>query len=195
MQRRHLVSRRSLVLLGVLMILASSPSWALAQHAIWETYNHAGMKAYQAGRYAEAEKLFTFALKAAEESGVQDQRLATSLNNLALVYKAQAKYDQAEPLYKRSLAIYEKALGPDHPHVATSLNNLAGLYRAQAKYDQAEPLYKRSLAIYEKALGPDHPHVTASLENYGTMLKAVKRDVEAEPLLRRAAQIREKRRQ
>src|SRR5271166_3060763 len=37
----------------------------------------------------------------------------------------------AEPLLKRSLAIYEKALGPDHPYVAGSLNNLAGLYQNQ----------------------------------------------------------------
>ncbi len=36
----------------------------------------------------------------------------------------------AEPLYKRALAIWEKALGPEHPHVAASLNNLAELYRA-----------------------------------------------------------------
>lgn len=30
----------------------------------------------------------------------------------------------AEPLYKRSLAIGEKALGADHPDVALSLSNL-----------------------------------------------------------------------
>ena len=61
--------------------------------------------------------------------------------------------------YKRSLAIYEKALGPEHPDVGTSLNNLAALYADQGRYAEAEPLYKRSLAISEKALGPDHPDV------------------------------------
>jgi tetratricopeptide (TPR) repeat protein len=50
------------------------------------------------------------------------------LNNLANLYKAQNKYDEAEPLYKRSLAIREKAVGPDHPFVAVGLNNLADLY-------------------------------------------------------------------
>jgi tetratricopeptide (TPR) repeat protein len=39
-----------------------------------------------------------------------------------------ARYYEAEPLFKRSLAILEKALGPDHPDVASSLNNLALLY-------------------------------------------------------------------
>jgi tetratricopeptide (TPR) repeat protein len=81
----------------------------------------------------------------------------TLLNNLADLYRAQGRYAEAEPLYKRSLAIRETALGPGHPDVATSLNNLADLYRAQGRYAEAEPLYKRALAIREKALGPDHP--------------------------------------
>ncbi len=43
-------------------------------------------------------------------------------------YYAQGKYAEAEPLHKRALAIFEKALGPHHPSVAHSLNNLALLY-------------------------------------------------------------------
>ena len=55
--------------------------------------------------------------------------MATSLNNLATLYYAQGQDAQAEPLFKRSLAIWEKALGPDHPDVTTSLENMATLYR------------------------------------------------------------------
>ena len=73
--------------------------------------------------------------------------MATSLNNLALLYKAQGQYAQAEPLYKRALAIDEKALGPDHPDVAVSLNNLAALYRAMNRDDEAEPLEQRAARI------------------------------------------------
>jgi tetratricopeptide (TPR) repeat protein len=51
--------------------------------------------------------------------------VATSLNNLASLYKSQGKYDEAEPLHRRALAIREKSLGSDHPDVAASLNNLA----------------------------------------------------------------------
>src|SRR5215471_19845936 len=36
--------------------------------------------------------------------------------------------------YKRSLAIWEKTLGPDHPMLGTSLNDLAELYRDQGRY-------------------------------------------------------------
>jgi tetratricopeptide (TPR) repeat protein len=102
-----------------------------------------------------------------------------------------AEYDLAEPLYKRSLAIREAALGPDHPSVGTSLNNLAGLYRAQGKYDLAEPLYQRALAIREAALGPDHPDVGTALNNLaGHYTDQGKYDL-AEPLTKRTLAILE----
>ena len=44
---------------------------------------------------------------------------ANAISWLAGIYKAQGRYVEAEPLMKRSLAIREKALGPEHPSVAT----------------------------------------------------------------------------
>ena len=43
----------------------------------------------------------------------------------------QGKYDEAEPLYRESMAILKKVFGSEHPDVAQSLNNLAGLLKAQ----------------------------------------------------------------
>ena len=60
-----------------------------------------------------------------EEFGPKDPPTAALLNNLAGLYQAQGRYPEAEPLYQRSLAITEKALGPEHPHVAQSLENYA----------------------------------------------------------------------
>ena len=84
---------------------------------------------------------------------------------MAGLYREQGKYEQAEPLLQRSLAINEKALGQDHPDVASSLNSLATLYRSQGKYAAAEALYQRSLAIRETTLGKNHPDVATSLNN------------------------------
>ncbi|CAN0351634.1 unnamed protein product, partial [Ectocarpus sp. 6 AP-2014] len=44
--------------------------------------------------------------------------VASALKNRALLLRAQGKYDDAEPLYVRAIAIGEKALGPEHPDVA-----------------------------------------------------------------------------
>ncbi len=66
----------------------------------------------------------------------------------------QGRTAEAEPLLKRSLAIDEKTLGPEHPEMATSLNELALLYQAQGRYAEAEPLHKRALAIVRRRSVP-----------------------------------------
>ncbi len=118
--------------------------------------------------------------------------MATSLNNLAILYCEMGRYAEAEPLYRRSLEITEKQLGRDHPDVAGSLNNLAILYREMGRYAEAEPLYRRSLEITEKRLGRDHPDVAGSLNNLAILYREMGRYAEAEPLYRRSLEIREK---
>ena len=46
---------------------------------------------------------------------------------------AQGKLEEAAPLYKRAVAVWEKALGPDHPQVATGLNNQALLLKKMVR--------------------------------------------------------------
>ena len=77
--------------------------------------------------------------------------MATSLNNLAAIHQAQGSYAEAEPLYQRSLAIREKVLGPEHPHVATSLENYAALVRQIGRGDEAETMEARAKAIRAKS--------------------------------------------
>lgn len=180
--------RSSLAVVVLLCVVRAAP--CLAQATLWDVYIKDGNQAKDQGQYAKALKLYTLALEEAEKFGATDPRLATSLNNLAQVYSTQGACAKAEPLYRRSLAIYEKAFGPDHPSVAISLNNLAELYRTQGDFAKAEPLFKRSLAISEKALGPEHPDLAASLENYAVLLRATKRQAEAEKLEARAAACR-----
>jgi len=165
---------------------------ARTQEIQWRKHLAAGAKAHQEGRYSDAVNSFQVAAKDAEAFGPQDPRLAISLNNLAELYRLQGKYAEAEPLYKRSLAIREKALGPAHPDVANSLNNLALLYRLRGMYAEAEPLSKRSLAIYEKALGPEHPHVAISLNNLAGLYHQQGKYNEAEPVYKRLLAIVEK---
>ena len=73
---------------------------------------------------------------------------------------------EAEAMYLRALAGYEKAWGPDHTSTLDTVNNLGILYRKQGKMADAEAMYLRALAGYEKAWGPDHTstgHLTQAL--------------------------------
>ncbi len=95
--------------------------------------------------------------------GNEDPQFAFGLNQLARLYEDQGKYNEAEPLYLRSLSIREKQLGENHPTVATSLNNLALLYNAQGNYADAQKLSQRALTIWQQKLGDHHPHTQDSL--------------------------------
>ena len=75
--------------------------------------------------------------------------VGNNLGQLAQLYSAQGRYAEAEALIRRTLAIFEKALGPDHPEVGAYLNDLATVYSAQSRYTDAEPLLKRALTITE----------------------------------------------
>ena len=160
------------------------------------------------GKYAEAEQLLKRAIKIEENNlgigqelvamtfeknlnSVKDL-LATSLNNLATVYKCQSRYDEAEPLYKRALGIEEKMHGLNSQQVGTSLNNLALLYRAQGRYPEAESLLKQSTKIMINKLGSYHPIYATTINNLALLYFDQGRYAEAEPLFKDALQIRER---
>jgi tetratricopeptide (TPR) repeat protein len=130
-----------------------------------------------------------------QQNGAESQteiKQSADLSKQATEYLKQGRYSEAEPLFKRALAINEKALGPDHPGTTQGLNNLAVLYRTQGRYGEAEPLYRRALAIHEKALGPNHPDTAQSLNNLALLCNLQGKYAEAELFLRRALAIKEK---
>jgi tetratricopeptide (TPR) repeat protein len=84
-----------------------------------DALNKKVVELYKAGRYADAIPIAQQVLAIREKALRGDHpNVATSLNNLALLYANQGRYADAEPLYQRALAIWEKALGRDHPDVA-----------------------------------------------------------------------------
>ena len=150
------------------------------------------MDAFQHGNLQKAEKDLLVAVQDAEKFGELDPRLAaSSLNGLAAVYYSQNRYADAESLYRRSLVIREKALGPEDYDVAQSLSNLALLYAAQKKYAEAELAYRRSLAILEKTVGVKHPEFAFTLINQALLYVAQERYAEAGPLYERSIAVLE----
>lgn len=152
---------------------------------IADTASFLGQSLYKQGKYQESAKAY-------RKAAAQRPDDPAIMNNLALSLTDAGSYAEAEPLYKRALAIREKALGDDHPDVANSLNGLAMLYLNQGKYAEAELLLKRALTIREKALGPDHSDVATSLNNLALLYHNQGKYAEAEPLYKRALTISEK---
>jgi DNA-binding XRE family transcriptional regulator len=121
----------------------------------------------------------------------KDQALAKVLRRAADYLYARAQYEEAEPLYKRSLHILEHALGPEHADLAAPLNGLAFLYREQGKYEKAELLYKQVLSILEQARGPGHTDLAAPLNGLALLYFRQGKYKEVEPLYRRSLHILE----
>ena len=69
---------------------------------------------------------------------------------LVRAYRVQGKYAEAEPLIERSLAIREKPLGPEHPHVATTLANYAAMLRKTGRSAEATRMEARAKVIRAK---------------------------------------------
>jgi tetratricopeptide (TPR) repeat protein len=113
-------------------------------------------------------------IKHTQSHGVDAPPVGLMVNEFGLFLAARADYAQAEPLYRRALAIDEASLGPDHPNVSSYLNNLARLLRATNRLQEAEPLMRRvlePLLQFTAATDHKHPHLQAGILNYITLLQ------------------------
>jgi tetratricopeptide (TPR) repeat protein len=102
-----------------------------------------------------------------------------------MLYYSEKRYAEAEQLYRRSLAIWESAMGPNNPDLATTLDNLAVALVSQDKYAEAEQLYRRSLALRQSV-------TTASLNNLAMALEGRGQDAAAERYYKQAVAMGEK---
>lgn len=72
--------------------------------------------------------------------GVDHRHAAIRFNNLARLFKDTTCLDEAEPMYRRALAIDEASFGKAHP-------NVAELLRVASRRAEAEPLMRRVVEI------------------------------------------------
>ena len=115
-----------------------------------------------------------------------------SMNNLAGLYRLQARYAEAEPLYIRAIAVGEQVLGLEHIETLSSTGDLAGLYESLGRYAEAEPLYLRVFEVRERTLGTEHSETLISVNNLAVLYTSQGRYSEAEPLFLRAVESRER---
>ena len=121
------------------------------------TVNNLGVLYKSQGKLAEAEEMYSRALKGKEKAlGADHTSTLDTVNNLGLLYKSQGKLAEAEEMYLRALQGYKKALGVDHTSTLGTVNNLGILYQSQGKLLGAEEMYLRALKGYEQTLGVEH---------------------------------------
>ncbi len=89
--------------------------------------------------------------------------LAEAINDLASMLEDNNQYDQAESLFKESLAMMRRLYGDKHPYIATALTNLALLSMKKGDLARSEATYREVLSMQRELLGDNHPDVAETL--------------------------------
>jgi CHAT domain-containing protein/Tfp pilus assembly protein PilF len=215
MRERKICAFALMTLLSLSALSARAPSPASyaseADMLHWRVY-----ELQKAGKYSDAVPLAIQSLDLREKVDPNNLHTAESLQELVTLYNRMGDYAKAEPLCKRALQIYEKALGPEHPVATQCLDNLATIYQEMGDYAKAEPLFQRALKLVTesaerdalsnkvelKGFGPEPPDAerVKALLNLGTarsldllaeLYRAMRDYAKAEPLFQRALKIRE----
>ena len=93
--------------------------------------------------------------------------VAEALDGVSVCYQGKDDLARALEARNRSLAVREKALGPDNPDVALSLQGIAYIALDQGNCDEAIRASNRALAIFDKNHSSDKLRID-SLDAIGT---------------------------
>lgn len=83
-------------------------------------------------------------------AGPEHSSVAPTLHHLANVYRDQRRYADAEPLYRRAVAVKEKSYGPDHPRLVPVLDSYVAMLLKSGRSVDAAALAKRANAVRAK---------------------------------------------
>jgi CHAT domain-containing protein/tetratricopeptide (TPR) repeat protein len=107
------------------------------------------------GQLTESKPFLKRALVLIENAPNYDsQAVIDALKELLIVAYQTNDNEEWFLLYERSLSIWEKTLGSDHPDIATHLVNIGRQHLNIGNYSEAGPYLIRATAIAEKFYGP-----------------------------------------
>jgi len=143
------------------------------------------------GRHQEALQSFEKGLNLnIAVHGKSHPSVATSYNEMAVVYHRNCQYDQALEYYEMTLEIQLTSLGKAHPHVASTYNNIAVVHGRQSNHDKALEYYAKAQEIKLETLGEGHPSVAATHHNMANVYRRQNNYAKALEYYGKALQIR-----
>jgi tetratricopeptide (TPR) repeat protein len=119
-----------------------------------------------------------------------DPLIAETLSDLALIDRAESRFQAAAELYRRALAVLQAAkdgAGKNDQKIQLLVlkksgvvrNNLAQAEAEQGHLKEAEHIARQSLADLQRAYGPQHPNTAASYVDLAKILRYRRRFDEA----------------
>ena len=129
---------------------------AVGAAALW---NELGGVCRRNGWYEKGENAFLMAAKNLEKAGIEDGNYATTLNNLAGLYRLWGEKDKAFGLFSRCKELYLSL--PDIPAdmLASAYNNLGLLYLDKRQFVEGAEEFKKAEEII--AAAPENLYINA----------------------------------
>lgn len=117
-----------------------------------------------------------FILKGLEESEIE---VAITYSNLANVYLAMDRIDEAKVSVKKALDLFIGESGDSDVHYAGAVCTLGEIYFKEADYEKAAALFRESMKLTERDYGEDNLSYAVLCENLALCLKELGDEEEA----------------
>lgn len=211
-QRTHLgesdpATARTLVTLGMLRLEQAELEEAerlvregLAHSLAVQPADHPDIAAAQLalGRVLEERGAFDEAVTVLEEAfrirslgRDSTSELAAVLYHLSNVHFYAGRYETADSISRRVLAMQRTIHGDGHPRIGDNLINLGAVQFELGRYAEAEQFYRQAVDIFRDWYGPDHHRVAAGLTMLGRAMVFQDRLDEATDVLQTSLAIQE----
>ncbi len=130
--------------------------------------------------------------KAREVFGADHATVATTLASLALQLHSAGNYDQAEPLFRQSIEIWDTQFSKDHVNKGVVLSRLGTLLRLKGDEVGAENVFQESLRILRMQPGDDGIVVADTLMGLAEVFQNQGKYEDAETTIRQSLAIRQR---
>ena len=135
-------------------------------------FNIKGRMGHYTRNFADAENYFLKALQIDSSLlGMNTERVASDLNDLALATKRLGNYDKSEILQRKALKIKTNIYGEDSYELSTEYFSLAKLLHLRDDFEQADSLFAKALKIDRVVLGESHSDLAKVLTAYSFLKK------------------------
>jgi len=135
-------------------------------------YTELGNVYHEKGLYHLAKENYQKALNIRQQQIPLDYiRIASSLNNIGIIYQQQGQLDQALEYFQQSLELFSKYY-PDNDNIlqkSNTLSNMASIYRDKGDLDKSLHLLTNAFNIRRHLLPNDHPLIADSLSYIGSI--------------------------
>ena len=181
---------RRAILLSILVLVMGIAAWtALHRHRQTQWLRAYREASDSLGRrhYRDAEAQLQSIL--AQQSQLTGREVALTQTLLAVLYRAEGRSKEAEPLFEKAIQFLAPAGQAARLDLANACNGEGRMFLEQGRWKEAEQRLQQSVDIYQKEPQKAGPEFGSALHNLGLVRIAERRGAEALSLLQQAIDI------